>query len=115
MRLENASLIAPALLVSAPWQNTRLATNSMIVIDTNIWIYSHDTRDLRKQAIAQQLIASATALLPPWQVGCEFIAAARKLSSVGFVEADAWDALEDMQQLADAIALPDPLDWKAAR
>jgi predicted nucleic acid-binding protein len=47
----------------------------MNVLDTNIWLYSHDTRDPHKQAIAQQLIATVRPLALPWQVGCEFIAA----------------------------------------
>jgi predicted nucleic acid-binding protein len=61
----------------------------MIVLDTNIWIYSHDSRDTRKQAIAQQLIAEVAPLTLPWQVGCEFVSAARKLATAGFSEADA--------------------------
>jgi hypothetical protein len=51
----------------------------MNAVDTNVWLYSHDTRDPRKQALAQQLIASTRPLALPWQVGCEFIAASRKL------------------------------------
>ncbi|HEX3357187.1 MAG TPA: PIN domain-containing protein [Tepidisphaeraceae bacterium] len=87
----------------------------MIVLDTNIWIYCHDKRDPRKQAIAQELVSSATPLLLIWQIGCEFIAAARKLSNEGFSETNAWDALEDMRQMADAISLPDLADWAMAR
>jgi hypothetical protein len=30
----------------------------MNALDTNVWLYSHDTRDPRKQVLAQQLIAS---------------------------------------------------------
>jgi predicted nucleic acid-binding protein len=30
-------------------------------------------------------------------------------------EADAWLSLEDMQQMADVIALPEVSDWSAAR
>jgi predicted nucleic acid-binding protein len=86
----------------------------MIVLDTNIWIYSHDTRDPRKQAVAQKLIADVTPLALPWQVGCEFVAAARKLAAAGFSEANAWSSLADMQQMADFIALPDAADWAAA-
>jgi len=37
----------------------------MNAIDTNIWLYSHDNRDQRKQAIAQQLIAAARPLALP--------------------------------------------------
>jgi predicted nucleic acid-binding protein len=59
----------------------------MNAIDTNIWLYSHDTRDPRKQALSQQLLASVRPLALPWQVGCEFIAASRKLGPAGFTEA----------------------------
>jgi len=87
----------------------------MNAIDTNVWLYSHDTRDPRKQAIAQQLIASTRPLALPWQVGCEFLAASRKLASVGFTEAQAWDALVDMQILADVVLLPVVALWLQAR
>ena len=73
----------------------------MNAIDTNIWVYSHDTRDPHKQAVAQQLIATTRPLALPWQVSCEFIAASRKLATVGFTEAQAWSALAAMQTLAD--------------
>lgn len=83
----------------------------MNAIDTNIWLYTHDTRDPHKQAIAQQLIASVRPLALPWQVGCEFIAASRKLASAGFTEAQAWSALTAMRSLADIILLPVPELW----
>ncbi len=82
----------------------------MNAIDTNVWLYLHDTRDPRKQAIAQQLIATAPLALP-WQVGCEFVAASRKLAAVGFTEAQAWAALTAMQTLADVVLLPVPDLW----
>jgi predicted nucleic acid-binding protein len=78
----------------------------MNVLDTNIWLYSHDTRDPRKQAIAQRLIATVRPLALPWQVGCEFIAASRKLAPVGFTESQAWSALTAMRTLADTVLLP---------
>src|SRR5207248_5375174 len=62
---------------------TQLATNFMNAIDTNVWLYSHDTRDPRKQGIAQQLIAATRPLALPWQVGCEFVGASKKLATVG--------------------------------
>jgi predicted nucleic acid-binding protein len=58
----------------------------MNVLDTNVWLYSQDTRDPHKQALAQQLIATVRPLALPWQVGCEFVAASRKLASAGFTE-----------------------------
>jgi len=50
-----------------------------------------------------------------WQVGCEFLSAARKLEPFGFPREHAWGALADMQIMADAILLPDPEVWKLAR
>lgn len=50
----------------------------MNAIDTNVWVYSHDKRDEKKQRAAQQLIATLQSMALLWQVGCEFIAAARK-------------------------------------
>jgi predicted nucleic acid-binding protein len=83
----------------------------MNALDTNVWLYSHDTIDPRKQTLAHQLIAAARPLALPWQVGCEFIAASRKLAAVGFTEAQAWTALSMMQVLADVILLPVPDLW----
>jgi predicted nucleic acid-binding protein len=74
-------------------------------------LYSHDTRDPRKQGLAQQLIASARPLALPWQVGCEFLAAGRKLAPTGFAEAQAWAGLAAMRALADVILLPVPDLW----
>ena len=87
----------------------------MNALDTNIWIYSHDTRDPAKQRVAQDLIRSVTPLVLPWQVGCEFIAACRKLEAQGFKSTDAWAALADMQAMADAVLLPEVGLWPAAR
>lgn len=83
----------------------------MNVLDTNIWLYSHDTRDPHKQALAQQLIATVRPLALPWQVGCEFVAASRKLAPTGFTETQAWSALVTMRALADAVLLPVPDLW----
>jgi predicted nucleic acid-binding protein len=83
----------------------------MNVLDTNIWLYSHDTRDPQKQACTQQLIATVRPLALPWQVGCEFVAASRKLAPAGFTEAHAWSALAVMRTLADVVLLPVPDLW----
>jgi predicted nucleic acid-binding protein len=64
-----------------------------------------------KQGIAQQLIAATRPLALPWQVGCEFVAASRKLAAVGFTESQAWAALAVMVKLADTILLPVPDVW----
>ena len=87
----------------------------MNVLDTNIWLYSHDTRDPHKQARAQLLIATIRPLALPWQVGCEFVAASRKLAPAGFTEAQAWSALTAMRALADVILLPVADLWPEAQ
>jgi predicted nucleic acid-binding protein len=78
----------------------------MNALDTNIWLYSQDSRDASKQ-----LIATIRPLALPWQVGCEFVAASRKLPAAGLSEAQAWAALAIMQTLADVILLPVPDLW----
>jgi predicted nucleic acid-binding protein len=83
----------------------------MNALDTNIWIYSHDSRDTAKQQIAQDLIDNVRPLALPWQVGCEFIAASRKLHPLGFTEANARLALTAMRGMADEILLPSPDLW----
>ena len=85
-----------------------LAMNCMNAINVNIWIYSHDVRDPDKQLLAQQLIATVRPLALPWQVGCEFIAACRKLAASGFDDTMAWSALGDMKAMANVILLPTP-------
>ena len=87
----------------------------MNAIDTKVWIYRDDTRDPVKQAKAAQLIGTIRPLVLPWQVGCEFVAAARKLQPLGFSEDDAWDALEDMQVMADVVLLPVLDLWSETR
>jgi predicted nucleic acid-binding protein len=88
--------------------------NYMNVLDTNIWIYSHDSRDAVKQDRAQRLIEELRPLALPWQVGCEFIAASRKLAGQGFDEDKAWKALVVMRSLADSILLPTLELWEDA-
>jgi hypothetical protein len=38
----------------------------MNAIDTNVWLYSHDTRDPLKQGIAQQLIVATRPIALAW-------------------------------------------------
>ena len=87
----------------------------MNAVDTNIWIYSHDTRLPDKQLVAQQTIARAPPFALPWQVGCELVAASRKLEPFGFTPDQAWSALTDMQAAAAVILLPDASLWPEAR
>ena len=87
----------------------------MNAIDTNIWIYRHDTRDPQKQLVAANVISTVRPLALPWQVGCEFIAASRKLAPLGFDEAMAWTALAKMQAIATVVLMPNPQIWQDAQ
>ena len=69
----------------------------MIAVDTNILVYAHDARDVRKQTIAAKLIEGLTEGVLLWQVACEFLAASRKLAPQGHSLADAKAALRDLQ------------------
>jgi predicted nucleic acid-binding protein len=87
----------------------------MNAVDTNILIYCHDMRDLHKQNVSQHLLETIDPMVLLWQVGCEFISAARKIEPYGFTKDDAWDALADMCVLAQKIALPVPEIWHSSR
>jgi predicted nucleic acid-binding protein len=87
----------------------------MNAIDTNVWIYRHDTRDPHKQTVARRLVSTVRPIVLPWQVGCEFMAATRKLAPLGFDAAMAWDALTDMQAIATTVLLPDIQLWQDAQ
>ncbi len=87
----------------------------MNAIDTNILIYCHDTRDLHKQQVSQRLLETIDPIVLLWQVGCEFIAAARKIEAQGFTKDDAWDALPDICALAKEIVIPVPEIWLSSR
>ena len=87
----------------------------MNAVDTNVWVYSHDSREPVKQQIALDTVAAARPMLLPWQVGCEFIAATRKLQPLGFTTDDAWRNLDNMRQMARGVAMPDIADWNTAR
>jgi predicted nucleic acid-binding protein len=71
----------------------------MNAVDTNVLIYARDPRDPTKQQKARQLTASMTDGGLLWQVACEFIAASRKLTSVGYTQTQAWAELERLRGL----------------
>lgn len=87
----------------------------MNALDTNVWLYAYDSRDPGKQEVAQQLISDLEPLALLWQVGCEFVAAARKLERFGFAPDQAWEALAIMQEGVDAVLLPSREMWTTAR
>jgi predicted nucleic acid-binding protein len=71
----------------------------MNAVDTNVLIYARDPRDSVKHQRTRQLTAGMTDGRLLWQVACEFIAASRKLTSVGYTQAQAWRELEQLRRL----------------
>jgi len=71
----------------------------MNAVDTNVLIYARDPRDPVKQQKARSLTANLTDGALLWQVACEFIAASRKLTAVGYTQAQAWSELEQLRVL----------------
>ena len=86
----------------------------MNAIDTNVWIYCYDHRDPVKQQIAKQLVSTIEPLVLLWQVGCEFIAAARKLEPLGFTGSLAWEAVENRSDVR-LCCLPGTGIWALAK
>lgn len=66
----------------------------MIALDTNVLVYAFDHGTPAKQVVATELIRETREGILLWQVACEFIAASRKLKSLGFSENDAWTHLQ---------------------
>lgn len=77
----------------------------MNAVDTNVLIYVNDPRDPIKQAQAASLILDLTEGVLLWQVACEYLAASRKLESLGYDRAQAYQYIRDLQQVWDT-ALP---------
>jgi len=71
----------------------------MNAVDTNVLIYARDPRDAVKKQKARSLTANLTDGALLWQVACEFIAASRKLTVVGYTQAQAWRELEELRVL----------------
>jgi predicted nucleic acid-binding protein len=71
----------------------------MNAVDTNVLIYARDPRDPVKQEKARSLTANLTDGVLLWQVACEFIAASRKLTAIGYTQAQAWGELEQLRVL----------------
>lgn len=71
----------------------------MIAVDTNVLIYACDQADQRRQKIALDLVTSSTDGVLLWQVACEFLSASGKLSKQGFTPTDAWNRLNEFQDL----------------
>ncbi len=71
----------------------------MIAVDTNILLYVHDPRDVRKQTIATELLSSLESPALLWQVACEYVAAARKLAPFGLTVAAALDNVRTLRRV----------------
>ena len=71
----------------------------MNAVDTNVLIYARDPRHPSKFQRARHLSAEMPDGVLLWQVACEFIAASRKLTEVGYTQAQAWRELEQLREL----------------
>ncbi len=71
----------------------------MNAVDTNVLIYARDPRNPVKQQKARSLTANLTDGALLWQVACEFIAASRKLTTVGYTQVRAWGELKQLRVL----------------
>lgn len=71
----------------------------MNAVDTNILIYVNDPRDRVKQEIAVSLISDLVDGILLWQVACEYLAASRKLESLGYDRVQAYQYIRDLQQV----------------
>ena len=71
----------------------------MNAVDTNVLIYVHDYRDPIKQVIAESLVSTLPDAVLLWQVACEYIAASRKLESLGYSREKAWQDIHKLQML----------------
>jgi predicted nucleic acid-binding protein len=71
----------------------------MNAVDTNILIYVNDPRDPVKQGVAIALVSALTEGILLWQVACEYLAASRKLESLGYDRARAYQYIRDLQQV----------------
>jgi predicted nucleic acid-binding protein len=75
----------------------------MNAVDTNVLIYARDPRDAVKWHKARELAHKLPDGALLWQVGCEFIAASRKLTSIGYTQAQAWREFEQLRALWELI------------
>lgn len=71
----------------------------MNAVDTNILIYVHDSREPTKQAKAIDLITSLVDGVLLWQVACEYVAASRKLATLGYDRAKAWQDIRNLRKI----------------
>ena len=75
----------------------------MNAVDTNVLIYSNDSREPLKRQIAIELLSNLSDAVLLWQVACEYVAASRKLEKFGFTSQEAFTDLALLR-----------LSWKSA-
>jgi predicted nucleic acid-binding protein len=71
----------------------------MNAVDTNVLVYVHDDREPAKKQSAKKLVDGLTDGVLLWQVACEYIAATRKLSPLGYTPQHARQDIDDLRQL----------------
>jgi predicted nucleic acid-binding protein len=71
----------------------------MNAVDTNILIYVHDRRNVRKQLIAESLVRTLAQGVLLWQVACEHISASRNLEPFGYSKEKAWQDIHKLRKL----------------
>ena len=71
----------------------------MNAVDTNSLIYVNDPRDSVMQQAAAYLVSNLTEGILLWQVACEYLAVSRKLESLGYDRAQAYQNIRDLQQV----------------
>ena len=69
----------------------------MNAVDTNILLYVHDPRDPEKQRKAAALIEGQAEAALLWQVACEYLAASRKLQTLGYGFPQAYEDISDLR------------------
>lgn len=71
----------------------------MNAVDTNILIYVNDSRNPVTQEVAISLVSALTEGVLLWQVAYEYLAASRKLESLRYNRAQAYQCIRDLQQV----------------
>ena len=71
----------------------------MNAVDTNVLVYTLDTRDPAKQRIARALIEEIESPVLLWQVAVEYLAVSRKLERLAILPAQPWQELARLRRL----------------
>ncbi|NJN90211.1 MAG: hypothetical protein HC878_07410 [Leptolyngbyaceae cyanobacterium SL_5_14] len=71
----------------------------MNAVDTNILIYVNDPHNPVTQGVAISPVSALAEGVLLWQVAYEYLAASRKLESLGYNRAQAYQYIHDLQQV----------------